>query len=193
MVGFVNALAILIFMDQVPERTDAPWSVHPPIIGGLARMVLFPKITTVIQAPLVSIAIRTVITIGAAIVVPTVGDKGDLPSPCRCLPGLPVPGLAVPGLPVPGLPVPGLPDVPFTLDTLTTIAPYAFAMALVGLMEALMTGCAGSGTCSTPRRPERRGRAHPCVSSPPGRGPCRQGRPGSARRRVRPPRRFRRR
>ncbi|MGC5543602.1 SulP family inorganic anion transporter [Streptomyces griseus] len=118
MVGFVNALAILIFMAQVPEMTDVPWPVYPLIIGGLALMVLFPKITTVIPAPLVSIVILTVITVGATIAVPTVGDKGDLPS---------------------SLPVPGLPDVPFTLDTLTTIAPYAFAMALVGLMESLMT------------------------------------------------------
>ncbi|MEU6042130.1 SulP family inorganic anion transporter [Streptomyces griseus] len=118
MVGFVNALAILIFMAQVPEMTDVPWPVYPLIIGGLALMVLFPRITTVIPAPLVSIVVLTVITVGAAIAVPTVGDKGDLPS---------------------SLPVPGLPDVPFTLDTLTTIAPYAFAMALVGLMESLMT------------------------------------------------------
>lgn len=65
-----------------------------------------------------SIVILTVITVAAGIAVPTVGDKGDLPS---------------------SLPVPGLPDVPFTLDTLTTVAPYAFAMALVGLMESLMT------------------------------------------------------
>ncbi|MFF7011097.1 SulP family inorganic anion transporter [Streptomyces fimicarius] len=118
MVGFVNALAILIFMAQVPEMTDVPWPVYPLIIGGLALMVLFPRITTAIPAPLVSIVVLTVITVGAAIAVPTVGDKGDLPS---------------------SLPVPGLPDVPFTLDTLTTIAPYAFAMALVGLMESLMT------------------------------------------------------
>ncbi|MFG3495870.1 SulP family inorganic anion transporter [Streptomyces sp. NPDC047928] len=118
MVGFVNALAILIFMAQVPEMRDVPWPVYPLIIGGLALMVFFPKITTVIPAPLVSIVILTVITIGAGIAVPTVGDKGDLPS---------------------SLPVPGLPDVPFTLDTLTTIAPYAFAFALVGLMESLMT------------------------------------------------------
>ncbi|WP_103501856.1 SulP family inorganic anion transporter [Streptomyces sp. SM14] len=118
MVGFVNALAILIFMAQVPEMRDVPWAVYPLILGGLAMMVLFPKITTVIPAPLVSIVILTVITIGAAIAVPTVGDKGALPS---------------------SLPVPGLPDVPFTMDTLATIAPYAFAMALVGLMESLMT------------------------------------------------------
>ena len=118
MVGFVNSLAILIFMAQVPEITDVPWPVYPLIAAGLALMVFFPKITTVIPAPLVSIVILTVITVAAGIAVPTVGDKGALPS---------------------SLPVPGMPDVPFTLDTLTTIAPYALAMALVGLMESLMT------------------------------------------------------
>ncbi|MEI7032768.1 SulP family inorganic anion transporter [Streptomyces pratensis] len=118
MVGFVNALAILIFMAQVPEMRDVPWAVYPLIVGGLALMVFFPKITTVIPAPLVSIVILTVITVAAGIAVPTVGDKGELPS---------------------SLPVPGLPDVPFTMDTLNTIAPYAFAFALVGLMESLMT------------------------------------------------------
>ncbi|MER5216872.1 SulP family inorganic anion transporter [Streptomyces sp. NPDC002838] len=118
MVGFVNALAILIFMAQVPEMHDVPWAVYPLIAGGLALMVLFPKITKTVPAPLVSIVILTVITVAAGIAVPNVGDKGDLPS---------------------SLPVPGLPDVPFTLDTLTTIAPYAFAFALVGLMESLMT------------------------------------------------------
>ncbi|MET8843811.1 SulP family inorganic anion transporter [Streptomyces rubiginosohelvolus] len=118
MVGFVNSLAVLIFMAQIPEMRDVPWAVYPLIAAGLALMVFFPKVTTVIPAPLVSIVILTVITVGAAIAVPTVGDKGELPS---------------------SLPVPGLPDVPFSLDTLTTIAPYAFAMALVGLMESLMT------------------------------------------------------
>ncbi|MFD3335307.1 SulP family inorganic anion transporter [Streptomyces sp. NPDC058700] len=118
MVGFVNSLAILMFMAQVPEMRNVPWAVYPLVVGGLALMVFFPRVTTVVPAPLVSIVILTAITVGAAIAVPTVGDKGDLPS---------------------SLPVPGLPDVPFTLDTLTTIAPYAFAMALVGLMESLMT------------------------------------------------------
>ncbi|MCX5008814.1 SulP family inorganic anion transporter [Streptomyces sp. NBC_00638] len=118
MVGFVNSLAILIFMAQVPEMHDVPWPVYPLIIGGLALMVFFPKITKVIPAPLVSIVVLTAITVAAGIAVPTVGDKGELPS---------------------SLPVPGLPDVPFTMDTLTTVAPYAFAMALVGLMESLMT------------------------------------------------------
>ncbi|XUZ97965.1 SulP family inorganic anion transporter [Streptomyces araujoniae] len=118
MVGFVNALAILIFMAQVPEMHDVPWAVYPLIIGGLALMAFFPKVTKVIPAPLVAIVILTVITVAAGLAVPTVGDKGELPS---------------------SLPVPGLPDVPFTMDTLTTITPYAFAMALVGLMESLMT------------------------------------------------------
>lgn len=118
MVGFVNSLAILIFMAQVPEMSGVPWPVYPLIAAGLALMVFFPKATTVVPAPLVSITILTVVTVAAGIAVPTVGDKGELPS---------------------SLPVPGLPDVPFTMDTLTTIAPYAFAMALVGLMESLMT------------------------------------------------------
>ncbi|MFI6507242.1 SulP family inorganic anion transporter [Streptosporangium sp. NPDC050855] len=118
MVGFVNALAILIFAAQIPEMRDVPWAVYPLVAAGLALMVLFPKVTKAVPAPLVSIAILTVITVAAGIAVPTVGDKGALPS---------------------SLPVPGLPDVPFTLDTLTLIAPYALAMALVGLMESLMT------------------------------------------------------
>ncbi|MFK0098559.1 SulP family inorganic anion transporter [Streptomyces sp. NPDC091040] len=118
MTGFVNALAILIFIAQVPEMHDVPWEVYPLLAGGLLLMVFFPKVTRVIPAPLVSIVVLTTITLAAGIAVPAVGDKGELPS---------------------SLPVPGLPDVPFTLDTLTTIAPYALAMALVGLMESLMT------------------------------------------------------
>ncbi|WP_026066109.1 SulP family inorganic anion transporter [Actinoalloteichus spitiensis] len=117
-VGFVNSLAILIFLAQVPELRDVPWAVYPLVAGGLAMMVLFPRITTVVPAPLVSIVVLTLITVAAGIAVPTVGDKGALPST---------------------LPSFGLPDVPLTLETLTTIAPYAFAMALVGLMESLMT------------------------------------------------------
>lgn len=128
MVGFVNSLAVLIFLAQVPEMTDVPWPVCPLIAAGLALMVFFPKVTTVVPAPLVSIVILTVVTVAAGIAVPTVGDKGDLPS---------------------ALPVPGLPDVPFTLDTLTTVAPYALAMALVGLMESLMTAKLVDGITDT--------------------------------------------
>jgi SulP family sulfate permease len=118
MVGFVNSLAILVFMAQIPELHDVPWAVYPLIAGGLLLLVFFPRVTRAVPAPLVSVVVLTVITVAAGIAVPTVGDRGELPS---------------------ALPVPGLPDVPFTVDTLTTVAPYALAMALVGLMESLMT------------------------------------------------------
>ncbi len=118
MVGFVNALGILLFTAQIPNLLDVPWAVYPLVVAGLALMILFPKVTKAVPAPLVSIVILTVITVAAGIAVPTVGDKGKLPS---------------------SLPVPGLPDVPFSVHTLTVIAPYALAMALVGLMESLMT------------------------------------------------------
>ncbi|QFZ18288.1 SulP family inorganic anion transporter [Saccharothrix syringae] len=118
MVGFVNSLAILVFLAQVPEVRDVPWAVYPLLLGGLVLMVLLPRLSTVVPAPLVSIAVLTAVTVGAGIAVPTVGDRGELPS---------------------SLPVPGVPDVPLTAATLGTIAPYALAMALVGLVESLMT------------------------------------------------------
>ncbi|MFT2016682.1 SulP family inorganic anion transporter [Streptomyces sp. 796.1] len=118
MVGFVNALAILVFVAQLPALYDVPWAVYPLFAGGLLLLVYVPKLTTVVPAPLVSIVALTAITVAAGIAVPTVGDKGELPS---------------------SLPTPGLPDVPWTPETLTTVAPYALALALVGLMESLMT------------------------------------------------------
>ena len=117
-VGFVNSLAILIFLAQVPELLDVPWPVYPLFAGGLVLMVLFPRITRVVPAPLVSIVVLTALTVAAGIAVPTVGDKGELPA---------------------SLPVPALPEVPFAWETVTTVAPYALGMALVGLMESLMT------------------------------------------------------
>ncbi|MFD7653774.1 SulP family inorganic anion transporter [Actinosynnema sp. NPDC059797] len=118
MVGFVNSLAILIFLAQLPELRGVPWAVYPLLLGGLALLVLLPRLTTAVPAPLVSIVALTAITVGAGIAVPTVGDRGELPS---------------------SLPVPGLPDVPLTAATFATIAPYALAVALVGLIESLMT------------------------------------------------------
>jgi SulP family sulfate permease len=118
MVGFVNALAILIFTAQLPQLTDVPWLVYPLAAAGLAIIFGLPRLTTAVPAPLVAIVVLTVLTVTAGIAVPTVGDEGDLPD---SLPGL------------------GLPDVPFSLDTLQVIAPYALAIALVGLMESLMT------------------------------------------------------
>lgn len=118
MVGFVNSLAILIFMAQLPELFNVPWAVYPLLIVGLVILVLFPKITKAVPAPLVSIVVVTIIVVVFTITVPTVGDKGELP---RSLPEL------------------FIPHVPMHWETLTIIAPYALAMALVGLMESLMT------------------------------------------------------
>lgn len=118
MVGFVNSLAILIFSAQIPELIDVPWLVYPLVALGILLLVFFPKLTTAIPAPLVSIVVVTVLVVVCSISVPTVGDKGELP---RNLPEL------------------FIPQVPWTLETLQIIAPVAFAMALVGLMESLMT------------------------------------------------------
>ncbi|SLK00312.1 SulP family inorganic anion transporter [Arthrobacter sp. P2b] len=118
MVGFVNALAILVFMAQVPELLGVPWMVYP--LTALALLIVFglPRLTTAVPAPLVAIVVLTLITVFASITVPTVGDKGDLP---ESLPSL------------------FIPNVPITLETLQVIFPYALAMAFVGLLESLMT------------------------------------------------------
>jgi SulP family sulfate permease len=91
---------------------------HPLVAVGIAIIVLLPKITKVIPAPLVAIVLLTAITLAVGFSVPNVGDEGKLPD---------------------SLPSLFVPDVPLTWDTLTVIAPYAFTMALVGLLESLMT------------------------------------------------------
>lgn len=118
MVGFVNSLAILIALAQLPGLIDVPWMVYPMVVAGLAIIFLFPKLTTTIPSPLIAIIVLTAITVIAAINVPNVGDEGKLPD---------------------SLPSLLIPDVPYTLETLKVIFPYALAMALVGLMESLMT------------------------------------------------------
>ncbi|WP_300343707.1 SulP family inorganic anion transporter [Nesterenkonia sp.] len=118
MVGFVNALAILIFTSQIPHLTDVPWMVYPLVILGLLIVFLFPRLTTVIPAPLVTIVVLTIITVAASIAVPTVGDEGELPD---------------------SLPELLIPDVPWNLETLRIIFPFALTMALVGILESLLT------------------------------------------------------
>ncbi|WP_026556097.1 SulP family inorganic anion transporter [Arthrobacter sp. 35W] len=118
MVGFVNGLSILVFLAQLPELINVPWLVYPLLALALVIVFGLPKLTTAIPAPLVAIVVLTAVTALAAIRVPTVGDKGALPD---SLPGL------------------LFPDVPLTWDTLSIIAPFALAMACVGLLESLMT------------------------------------------------------
>ncbi|WP_226435549.1 SulP family inorganic anion transporter [Rhodococcus yananensis] len=118
MVGFVNALAILIFTSQLPHLLGVPTLVYPMVAVGLVIMVFLPRLTKVIPAPLVAIVLLTAATVVFGLNVPNVGDEGELPS---------------------SLPTLFFPDVPLTLETLRIIAPYALAMALVGLLESLMT------------------------------------------------------
>lgn len=118
MVGFVNALAILIFLSQLPELIGVPWLVYPLTALGLLIVFGLPKLTKAVPAPLVAIVALTLITVFAAVAVPTVGDKGALPD---------------------SLPALFIPNVPFTLETLQIIFPFALAMAFVGLLESLMT------------------------------------------------------
>lgn len=118
MVGFVNALAILIFLAQVPHIVNVPFAVYPMIAVGLAIMFGLPRFTKVVPAPLVAIVALTAFAVLAAVTVPNVGDEGKLPT---------------------SLPTLFVPNVPLNLDTLRIIGPYALAMALVGLLESLLT------------------------------------------------------
>jgi len=116
--GFVNALAILIFMAQLPQLTNVGWQTYAMVAGGLAIIYLFPRLTRTVPSPLVAILVLSAISIGFGVPVNTVGDMGHLPE---------------------GLPSFALPAVPLTLDTLRIILPYSITMAAVGLLESLLT------------------------------------------------------
>jgi SulP family sulfate permease len=116
--GFINALAILIFMAQIPHFWGTNWAVWVMVGAGLAIIWGLPLVFKAVPSPLVAIVGLTVVTVSFGIAVPNVGDMGELPS---------------------GLPFLAFPDVPFNLDTLGVIAPYAIGLAAVGLLESLMT------------------------------------------------------
>ncbi|GGR40528.1 SulP family sulfate permease [Nocardioides luteus] len=137
MVGFVNALAILIFGAQVSHMIGVPWLVYPMIAAGIAIVVGFPRINKVVPAPLVAIVALTAFTVLGGFDVPNVGDEGELPD---------------------SLPTLFLPDVPLDLDTLRIIAPYALAMALVGLLESLLTAKLVDDITDTPSDKSREAR-----------------------------------
>lgn len=118
MTGFVNALAILIFMAQLPELIGMPWETYAMIFAGLAIIYLFPRITKTIPSPLICIVVLTTLTALLDIDVRTVGDLGSLPD---------------------SLPVFLVPNIPFTLETLLIILPYSISVAAVGLLESLLT------------------------------------------------------
>ncbi len=120
-IGFVNALAILIFMAQLPELTHVTWHVYAMTAAGLGIIYLFPyvpKLGKVLPSPLVCIVVLTIITMLAGLDIRTVGDMGQLPDT---------------------LPIFLWPEVPLNLETLKIIFPYAAGLAAVGLLESMMT------------------------------------------------------
>ena len=116
--GFVNALAILIFMAQLPELTGVPMLTYVLVAAGLAIIYLFPLLTRAVPSPLVAIVVLTAAAFYMGFDVRTVGDMGELPS---------------------SLPAWLIPDVSFTLETLQIILPYSLTMAAVGLLESMLT------------------------------------------------------
>ncbi|KKL28056.1 hypothetical protein LCGC14_2378960, partial [marine sediment metagenome] len=119
--GFVNALAILIFMAQLPELTNVTWHVYAMTAAGLGIIYLFPYLPVIgksIPSPLVCIVVLTAVAMTMGLDIRTVGDMGELPDT---------------------LPIFLWPDVPLNLDTLLIILPYSIGLAIVGLLESMMT------------------------------------------------------
>ena len=132
--GFVNALAILIFMAQLPELTNVSWVVYAMTAAGLAIIYGLPYLTKAIPSPLVTIVVLTAVSIAMGLDIRTVGDMGELPS---------------------SLPIFLLPDVPLNLDTLKIILPYSMTLAVVGLLESMMTASIVDDLTDTPSNKNR--------------------------------------
>ena len=116
--GFVNALAILIFLAQLPELTNVTWHVYAVTAAALAIIYGLPYVTRAVPSPLVAIVVLTGASIALGLDIRTVGDMGQLPD---------------------SLPSFLIPDVPFNLATLQVILPYSLTLMIVGLLESLMT------------------------------------------------------
>ena len=116
--GFVNALAILIFMAQLPQLTNVGWQTYAMVAGGLAIIYGFPRLSRAVPSPLIAIVVLSTVSIAMGLPVNTVADMGTLPE---------------------GLPSFTVPTVPLSLETLRIILPYSVTMAAVGLLESLLT------------------------------------------------------
>jgi sulfate permease, SulP family len=120
--GFVNALAILIFLAQLPElnpqTVGVTWHVYAMTAAGLAIIYGLPYITKAVPSPLVTIVVLTAVALAMDLDIRTVGDMGELPN---------------------SLPIFLIPDIPLTLETLWIILPYSLTLMVVGLLESLMT------------------------------------------------------
>lgn len=118
MTGFVNALAILYIIAQVREMIGVTWISYPMVLIGLAIIYGFPRLTKAVPSPLIAVVVLTAIAVAFNVDVRTVSDKGELPT---------------------SLPVFLVPDIPLNLETLMILLPYAIPLAIVGLLESLMT------------------------------------------------------
>ena len=127
--GFVNALAILIFMAQLPEFDNASWVVYAMVAAGLGIIYLFPYVTKAVPSPLIAIIVLTAFSIFMRLDIRTVGDMGELPS---------------------AFPLFLLPNIPLNLETLLIILPYSATLAVVGLLESLMTAVIVDDLTDTP-------------------------------------------
>ena len=131
-IGFVNALAILILMAQLPEFVNVTWHVYALVTLGLVIIYLFPlipKLGKILPSPLVCIIAITILAMSLGFDVRTVGDMGALPDT---------------------LPIFLLPDIPLNVETLKIILPYSFALAAVGLLESMMTATIVDEMTDTP-------------------------------------------
>ena len=118
MIGYINALAVLIFLAQLPQLTNVPITVYILTLLSLAIIYILPRFTQAVPSPLVALAVMTIAAIALKLEVPTVGDMGELPTT---------------------LPIFALPQVPFNLETLQIILPYSLTMAIVGLLASFLT------------------------------------------------------
>ncbi|WP_447043486.1 SulP family inorganic anion transporter [Vreelandella sp. H-I2] len=135
--GFVNALAILIFMAQLPELTDVTWHVYAMTLAGLGIIYLFPYLPVIgksIPSPLVCIVVLTAVYMISGMDIRSVGDMGELPDT---------------------LPVFLWPSVPLNLETLWIILPYALMLTVVGLLESMMTATIVDDLTDTPSNKNR--------------------------------------
>jgi SulP family sulfate permease len=132
--GFVNALAILIFMAQLPELTNVSWVVYAMTAAGLGIIYGLPYLTRAVPSPLITILVLTAVAMMLKLDIRTVGDMGTLPD---------------------SLPMFLLPDVPLHLDTLKIIAPYSLTLAVVGLLESMMTASIIDEFTDTPSNKSR--------------------------------------
>ena len=116
--GFVNALAILIFMAQLPEFKGAGLLMYGMVALGLAIIYILPRFTKAVPSPLICIVALTALSMALGLDLRTVGDMGELPN---------------------SFPLFLLPDIPLNLETLLIILPYSLTLAAIGLLESLMT------------------------------------------------------